>query len=255
MKISIITVTFNSEETIADCITSVNNQNYNNIEHVIIDGGSSDNTIKIIRSIPNRVTKIVSEPDNGIYDAMNKGIKMASGEVIGILNSDDFYHSNSIVSKIVSTFNNDYIDALYGDVRFVSWKDSNKTVRYYSSKMFKPSMFRFGFMPAHASFFTYKIYFEKYGYYRTDFLIASDFELLLRFLYVHELRAKYLPVVFLKMRLGGVSTKSIKSNFIINKEIVKACKENGIYTNMGILMLKYFIKVWQFIFIKRKKLV
>ena len=138
MKISIITVTYNSTATIAMCIASVQKQSYHNIEHIIIDGASKDNTVTIINSMPNRVTKIISEPDLGIYDAMNKGINLASGEIIGILNSDDFFTSEDVVN---------------GDVCFVNPGNLKKVVRYYSSKMFKPSLFRFGFMPAHPGFY------------------------------------------------------------------------------------------------------
>ena len=153
MKISIITATYNSASTIKECIESVNAQTYKNIEHIIIDGASKDNTLEIINNLPNRVTKIVSEPDKGIYDAMNKGIKAATGDVIGILNSDDFFTSDNIIEIVVENFKNCDIDALYGDVHFVNPDDITKSVRYYSSAIFKP----LGFMPAHPSFYMKRV--------------------------------------------------------------------------------------------------
>lgn len=168
MKISIITATYNSEAHIADCVRSVNSQTYDNIEHIIIDGASKDNTLEIINCIPNRVTTIVSEPDKGIYDAMNKGIKAATGDIIGILNSDDFFTSDNIIETVVDNFKNSDIDALYGDVHFVNPDDISKSVRYYSSAIFKPLLFRFGFMPAHPSFYMKKECYEKHGLYALD---------------------------------------------------------------------------------------
>lgn len=244
MKISIITVTYNSSKTIADTITSVYNQSYQNIEHIIVDGNSKDDTLKIVKNLPNRVEKIISEPDKGIYDAMNKGIKIATGDIVGILNSDDFYHKNDIIELIAKAFENKNVESVYGDVRFVSQDNLDKTVRYYSSKIFKPYLFKFGFMPAHPTFFIYKRFFDEYGYYKMGYKIAADFELLLRFIKNNNLKTLYISTDFLKMRVGGVSTKSIKSNFILNKEIIRACKENGIRTNYLYLSFKYFIKVF-----------
>ena len=184
MKISIITVTYNSTATIAMCIASVQKQSYHNIEHIIIDGASKDNTVTIINSMPNRVTKIISEPDLGIYDAMNKGINLASGEIIGILNSDDFFTSEDVVKKIAAAFKSNTIDVVNGDVCFVNPGNLKKVVRYYSSKMFKPSLFRFGFMPAHPGFYVRRKCYEELGLYKTDYKIAADYELLIRYLKV-----------------------------------------------------------------------
>lgn len=253
MKISIITIAYNSASTFRDSIESVLNQTYSDIEYIVVDGLSKDNTVDIIKEYEpkfNGRLRWISEKDKGIYDAMNKGLKMASGEVVGIINSDDFYHRNDVITEIVKAFEDDTIQATIADVRFVNPKDLNKTVRYYSSKNFSPNRFRFGFMPAHPTFFTYKKNFESFGYYQTDYKIAADYELLMRFLYTHQLNYKYLPIDVMKMRTGGVSTASWKSNLILNKEIVRACKENGIYTNLFILSLKYFIKVPELIFTK-----
>ena len=245
MKISIITATYNSEAHIADCVKSVNSQTYDDIEHIIIDGASKDNTLEIVKNIPNRVVKIVSEPDRGIYDAMNKGINLATGDVIGILNSDDFFTSNDVIETVVNAFNNNDIEALYGDVHFVDPNDLNKCVRYYSSAIFKPSLFRFGFMPAHPSFYMKRECYEKHGLYALDYRIAADYDLLIRYLYKEKINYKYLKKDFVTMRTGGVSTENFNSRVTLNREIVKACKRYGISTNMFLLSLKYFYKIFE----------
>jgi glycosyltransferase involved in cell wall biosynthesis len=248
MMISLITVTYNSERTLRDTIQSVLNQTYSDIEYIVIDGLSKDCTVDIIREyeplFQGRL-KWKSEKDNGLYDAMNKGISMSTGDIVGIINSDDFYHRRDIISKIVETFQNKKIQAAYGDVRFVNPDNLGKTVRYYSSGSFSLRRFRYGFMPAHPTFFTYRKYFEEFGYYKTDYRIAADYELLVRFLHTHQLKTAYIPLDFMKMRTGGISTASIKSNIILNKEIVRACSENGIWTCMPLLFLKYFIKIFE----------
>lgn len=253
MKISLVTATYNSSSTIAGCIISVNNQTYPDIEHIIIDGKSNDDTIEIIQCIPNRVSKIISEPDKGIYDAMNKGINLATGDIIGILNSDDFFTSDEVIEKIVSVFKTKNIDGVYGDICFVKHADLNKVVRYYSSSWFKPSLFRLGFMPAHPSCYIRRKCYQEFGLYKTNFKIASDFELLIRYLKVIKLRTSYLNFCVVTMRIGGVSTRNLKSNWNLNKEIVRACRENGVYTNMLILFFKYFIKITGYLFPNRPK--
>lgn len=253
MKVSLVTVTYNSAKTLRDTIESVLSQTYENIEYIVVDGLSDDNTMDIVREYEPRFQgrmRYISEKDKGLYDAMNKGIRMASGDIVGIINSDDFYHRNDIIQLIVDAFNAYDIQAVYGDVRFVNPDNLNKTIRYYSSKIFRPFLFRFGFMPAHPSFFTYRCNFEKFGFYKTDYKISSDFELLLRFIYIHHLKTKYLALDFMKMRIGGVSTANFKSRIILNKEIVRACKDNGIWTCMPLLFLKYFIKVFELVFVR-----
>lgn len=245
MKISIITATYNSEAHIADCIKSVNNQTYNNIEHIIIDGASKDTTLEIINSTPNRITNVISEPDKGIYDAMNKGIRAATGDIIGILNSDDFFTSDNIIETVVDNFKIHSIDALYGDIHFVNPDDLSKTVRYYSSAIFKPSLFRFGFMPAHPSFYMKKECYDKYGLYALDYKIASDYDLLIRYLYKERINYKYLKKDFVTMRTGGVSTENFNSRVTLNREIVRACKKYGIKTNMFLLSFKYLYKIFE----------
>lgn len=251
MKITIITVTYNSGKTVRDTMESVLKQSYTNYEYIIKDGGSKDDTLEICREYEPKFEgrmKIISAPDKGMYDGINKGIRMATGDVVGIINSDDFYHRSDIFDIIAKTFEeNKNIQAIYGDVRFVHPDNLEKTVRYYSSKHWKPWRFRFGFMPAHPTFFTYKENFEKYGYYQYDYHIAADYELLIRHLYTNKVPAKYVPIDFMKMRTGGRSTNGWKANVLLNKEIVRACKENGIWTCMPLLFLKYFIKVFELI--------
>ncbi len=244
-KISIITATFNSSAHIADCVKSVNDQTYHDIEHIIVDGASKDNTLDVVNSIPNRVEKIISEPDKGIYDAMNKGIQAATGDVIGILNSDDFFTSDDVIQTVVDSFKNNDIDALYGDVHFVSPDNLSKSVRYYSSSVFKPSLFRFGFMPAHPSFYMKKESYDKYGLYELDYKISSDFDLMIRYLYKEKIKYKYIKKDFVTMRTGGVSTENFNSRVTLNKEIVRACRKYGIYSNMFILSLKYLYKIFE----------
>jgi glycosyltransferase involved in cell wall biosynthesis len=245
--ISIVTVSYNSKGTIIDTIRSVLSQTYPDIEYIVIDGSSSDGTIELIKSFGDKIQKFVSEPDKGIYDAINKGIRLSTGNIIGILNSDDFFYSDNVIQKVVDAFHRDNIDAVYGDVQFVDPVNTSKIVRYYSSKQFKPTKFKFGFMPAHPSFYVKRELFGKLGSYKTDYKIAADFELLARFMYVNQIRCKYIEMPFVSMRTGGVSNKSILSNIILNKEIARACKENGIHTNYINIYSKYFTKVFEYI--------
>jgi glycosyltransferase involved in cell wall biosynthesis len=241
MKISIITVTYNSEKYIKFCMDSVFQQTYKDVEYIVIDGNSSDNTLEIVKSYDK--VRYMSEADSGIYDAINKGIKMASGELIGVLNSDDFFADSNVLTRIVTEFEKaPNLEAVFADVLFVKQSDINKSVRYYSSKGFQPGLFRFGFQPAHPTFYVKKEVFDRYGYYRTDLKIAGDFELLLRFLYIHKINYKYVNDLWVKMRIGGVSTSGFKSIAKINTEIIKACKLNRVYTNPLLVYSKYTVK-------------
>ena len=257
MKISLITVSYNSAATIEDTFNSVLTQTYSDVEYIVVDGNSTDNTIDIIKEYEKRFDgkmRWVSEPDKGLYDAINKGIKMATGDIVGVIHSDDFYMYDTVLEQIVKAFTKETnIQVVFGDVRFVNPDNLQKTVRYYSSKNFTLRRFRFGFMPAHPTFFTYKSNFENLGDYKTIYTIAADFELLLRFLYIHKLPYRYLPLDMIIMRTGGLSTKSYKSNILLNKEIVKACKENGLYTNLPLVWLKYFVKIFELVKTKEDK--
>jgi glycosyltransferase involved in cell wall biosynthesis len=245
-SVSIITVSHNSVRTISNTIKSVLDQTYKNIEYIVIDGASTDGTIGLINSYGKSISIFRSEADNGIYDAINKGIRLASGNIVGILNSDDFFYNNEVIEKVAAAFADGDIDAVIGDAQFVDPVNTSKVVRYYSSKSFNTGKFKFGFMPAHPSFYVKRELFEKFGYYRVDYKIAADFELLLRFLAINKIEYKYLEMPFISMRTGGVSNKSILSNYILNKEIVRACKENGIETNYFLIYSKYFTKIFEY---------
>lgn len=244
MKISIITAAYNSASTIRDTILSVKGQSYPCIEYIVIDGASTDGTQEILNSFGASIDKFVSEPDKGIYDAINKGINLATGDIIGILNSDDFFYNNSVVERISEEFTRYNPDAVYGDIRFVNSK--SETIRYYSSKNFHPGKFRFGFMPAHPSFYARRELFEKYGLYKTDYKIAADYELLIRFLYGNRIKTRYIEMPFVSMRRGGVSNKSMLSNITLNREILRACRENGINTNYLYIYSKYLTKIFEY---------
>ena len=246
-SVSIITVCYNSKGTISDTIKSVLAQTYPEIEYIIVDGCSNDGTVELVNSFGNHISKFISEPDNGIYDAMNKGIRLASGKIVGILNSDDFFYDNTIIEKVANTFLENDIDAVIGDVQFVDPGNLKRVIRYYSSKKFKVGRFRYGYMPAHTSFYVKRYLFEKFGYYKTDFKIAADYELLIRFLHTHKIRYKYIEIPFVSMRTGGVSNKSLLSNFTLNKEIARACKENGISTNYLYIYSKYFLIIFEYL--------
>lgn len=247
MKISLLTVSFNSETTIKDTVESIQSQDYKDIEYIVVDGNSSDGTVGIIKSYDSLISKWISEPDKGIYDAMNKAIRMASGEVVGILNSDDFYYNNQILSQVAKEFSDPSIDVVFGDLVFVDPHDLNKAVRKYSSARWHPGKFAWGFMPAHPTVFIRRRYYEKFGLFKTDYKIAADYELLIRFLYVHKLKYRYLPLTMVKMRKGGVSSKNLMSNIILNNEIIRGCRENGIKTNVMKVYSKYVTKIFELV--------
>ena len=251
MKVSIITVAFNSAATIAHCMQSVLDQSYSNIEYIVVDGLSKDNTLNIVREFePLFAGKMrwISENDNGIYDAMNKGLHMATGDVVGILNSDDFFTDNDVIEKVAQAFTDDKIDAVYGDVHFVRETNLSRCVRYYSSAGFRPWWLRFGIMPAHPSFYARKEVFQKAGLYKTDYKIGGDFEMMVRLFKRFDIKTKCLPMVFVTMRMGGASTKNVGSRLTLLREDTRACRENGVYTHPLLICLKYFYKVLEFRF-------
>lgn len=247
MKISVITVVYNRAATIEKAIQSVIAQDYHDIEYVVVDGGSTDGTLTIIDKFIDHIHQYVSGKDEGMYDALNKGIRLATGDIIGVLHADDWFSSHHIISGIAKEFKqNHHLDAVYGDIAFIKENDPRKVVRYYSSAVFKPSLLSWGFIPAHPTFFCKRKCFEKFGYYKTDFDIAADYELLLRFFKVHHIRAKYLPVRFTNMNMGGKSTSGIRSTIKINQEILKACRQNNIRTNYFKLYARYFFKIKEY---------
>lgn len=226
-------------------------QTYENIEYIIVDGGSEDGTLEIIKKYETKFhgrLKYISEKDKGIYDAMNKGIHLSTGDVVGILNSDDYYTSDNVVERLIAAFDDKTVDAVYGDVHFIRDGQSDKVVRYYSSKMFHPFWLRFGFMPAHPSFYARRSVYEQVGDYKLDYRIGSDFEMMVRLFRHHCIHAVYLPMDFVTMRMGGVSTNGLRSHRLLLQEDIRACRENGIYTNRFFISLKYLYKILEFRF-------
>ena len=248
MKISIITATFNSASTVKDTFESVLAQKYKNIEYIVVDGLSNDNTVDIIKEYEPRFNgrmRWISEKDKGLYDAMNKGIAMATGDVVGILNSDDFYTSNDAIAVIAEAMNDKSIDAVYGDIHFVNDDNLNKSVRYYSSAIFKRSLMRIGLMPAHPSFYCRREVYNRYGTFDTSYRIGADFESLLRYIYINRIQTKYIKKDFVTMRTGGASTNGFSSRWQIMQDHIRAMKSHGIKSNIFILSLRYPYKIYE----------
>ncbi len=249
MKISLITACYNSVSTIGKTFESVASQRGVNLEYIVVDGGSTDGTVDVIKEYAAKTNdftiKWVSERDRGIYDAMNKGIKMATGDVVGILNSDDVLSDEYTLSTIAEAFDHE-IDAAYADIRFVR-ELGGRTIRYCSAKYFKPWMFRFAVMIPHPSFYCRRELFEKYGVYSLDYKICADFELVMRFMWKHQIRTRYLNKCVVVMRTGGASTAGLASNITINKEDLRALKAHGYWSSLWLIYLKYFFKIWGFL--------
>ena len=245
MKISIITVTFNGAATIEDCIISVASQTYPDIEHLIIDGGSTDETVEVIKKYESQVAYWVSEPDGGIYEAMNKGIKQATGDVIGILNSDDFYAYEAVIEEVVRAITENKTDSCYGDIVYVDRDNTAKIVRQWNAGEYKKEKFKTGWMPPHPTFFCKKSVYEKYGFLNLDFPLAADYELMLRFLYKHEVSAAHIPKVLVKMRTGGTSRPGLYTIRAL-VENYQAWKVNGLRYPVTVF-LKPFLKIRQFL--------
>lgn len=232
MKISIITVCYNSAKTISDTINSVANQTLTNKEHIIVDGGSTDLTMDIVAAAAEYV-RFISEPDKGIYDAMNKGIELATGDVIGTLNADDFYYDSQVLKEVERVFLDPNVDACYGDLIYVKQDDTGQTVRFWKSNEYKDKLFKSGWMPAHPTFFVRKSVYEKFGRFDLNFKIAADFELLFRLIEQHKIRTVYIPKVLVKMRLGGTTNKNISNILTQNKEIISTLRRH--YPNFSLL--------------------
>lgn len=239
MKFSIITVCFNCDSTIRDTIESVISQDYPDVEYIIVNGASTDNTQSIINEYSDRIDAVVNEPDNGIYDAMNKGLALTTGEWVGILNADDFYQNPSVISNIAKCIDDSPdSDLVYGDVVFVDPKNVSNVTRYYRSSNFKAWQLRFGRMPPHPATFISRNAYQIAGNYELDYKISADYEMLVRLLLVHNFKITRLDALLVRMRSGGVSTSGLRSNFILNREIIKACRDNGIYTNWLFVLSK-----------------
>jgi glycosyltransferase len=248
MKISIITATYNSGAHISDCVRSVNNQTFNNIEHIIIDGASKDNTLEIINSLPNRVASIVSEPDKGIYDAMNKGIKAATGDIIGILNSDDFFASNDVIENIVKEFSNDStLEGIYTNLYYVNQDNPDQIIRHWVSNSFKKRSFFKGWHPPHPTLYLRREVYEKYGNFNLDFSLSADFELMLRFFEKYNIKTKYLPITTIRMRLGGATSKNWQNVRNQNIQCINAFRTNGFRPPLLYPVFRLLPKLLQFI--------
>ncbi len=246
--ITIITATLNCAGTLRDTLESVLAQTFCDYEYIVVDGGSQDETLKIIKEYEPRFSgklKWTSEPDKNLYDALNKGIGMAMGDVVGILNADDFYSSPNILVTVARTMEDRNIEAVYGDVHYVRREETDKTVRYYSSRIFRPWLMRLGFMPAHPSFYCRRECFLTHGLYDTSFRVAADFELLLRIIYLGHIHMRYLPLDFVTMRRGGISSSGMRSYLQIMRDHLRALKKNGVYSNVLLLSLRYIYKVWE----------
>jgi len=247
MKVSVITVVFNAVDTIADTIISVANQDYEDIEHIIIDGGSTDGTVAVLEKFRDKLAIVVSEPDEGIYDAMNKGIALASGTVVGMLNADDWYENESVVSNVVSTFNHDAeLDAVYGDIVFVTKDKPHSLVRYWKSQPYKAGLFESGWMPPHPTFFVKKECYNRYGMFDLNFKIQSDFDLTMRFMQLNKIKTQYISGVMVKMRMGGVTNNRISNVVKGNYEAYLACKKNGLEVTPLFMLKKVLSRVPQF---------
>ena len=239
LKISIITVCYNSSATIADTIRSVAQQTYKNIEHIIVDGQSNDSTILVVEANLHDRLKFISEPDEGIYDAMNKGLALSDGEVICFLNSDDIYADNEILSKVVKEMMKYSLDAYYGDIVYFKPNAPSRTFRRYRSHRFKPDRIPYGWMPAHPALFMRRWIYERLGGFRTHFKIAGDFDFVARAFTSYNIKYQYSPKIIARMQTGGISNAGLRSKFLLNREVLQSCRENGIKTNMFKLMLKY----------------
>jgi len=246
MKISIITATYNSQATVQDTLRSVASQAYNNIEHIIIDGLSTDNTISIVKGFPH-VARINVEKDHGIYDAMNKGLKLATGEVVGILNSDDFYTDEKVLSQVMEAFSDPFVDVVYGDLQYVKQNDVHVVVRTWKSGQYKKKNFYYGWMPPHPTFFVRRKIYEEVGLFNTDLRSAADYEMMLRILVKHGARAHYIPGIMVKMRAGGMSNASVRNRLRANQEDRMAWRLNELKPFFFTTWLKPMRKIIQFI--------
>ena len=262
MKISVITATFNSSATLADTLASVVAQTYADVEHIIVDGASTDSTLTVVEHYrpayerAGKTLRVVSEPDRGIYDAMNKGIAMATGTLVGLLNSDDFFTSPDVLARVAEAFGADAcnadagadaLDAVYGDVHYVDQRQTTRVVRHYSSAFFRPWMMRMGFMPAHPSFYCRRRLYDVHGGFDLDFRVAADFEQLLRMIFVGRIHTRYLPVDFVTMRTGGASSSGLTSHKRIYRDHRAAYRKNGVYSNFLLEGCRYLYKILELV--------
>lgn len=246
MKVSIITVTYNSEAHLEQTIKSVIEQTYKDIEYIIIDGDSTDNTKKIIGKYQPNITRFISEKDSGIYDALNKGLEMASGDIIGILHSDDFYEHERVIEHVVASFKQNKADALYANLYYVDAGNTKKIIRKWKSGIYQPNSFKFGWMPPHPTFFVRKNVYERLGKFNLNFKTSADYELMLRFIHKHHIKLAYLNEYIVRMRVGGQSNASFNNRILANMEDRKAWEVNQLKPYFFTLWLKPLRKITQF---------
>lgn len=246
MKVTIITATYNSEKYLEGCIQSILNQSYKNIEHIIIDGKSTDGTLSIIKKYESVISKWISEKDRGLYDALNTGMSMATGDIVGILNSDDLLASTKIIEDIVTAFQTIPIDSLYGDLEYVEPDDINKVYRLWRGRVYNRNLFKLGWMPAHPTFYVKRDLIVKYGGYQNHYFSAADYEFMCRYLYLHRVSSYYLPKLIVKMRRGGQSNDSLARRFRANRRDYLAMKKNGIPFPFLVSILKPLRKLPQY---------
>lgn len=247
MKISLITVTYNADKFLRECIASVAAQKYVDLEYIVIDGVSSDNTISVINENISLISRFISEKDLGMYDALNKGIKLATGDIIGILNADDVLATATILADVTKLFSDNSIEVLYGDLWYVNQQQPEKVVRKWRSKNYRNGLFQWGWMPAHPTFYAKRELFEKLGYYRLDMGSAADYELMIRFLHKNKVKSQYMPKVMVKMRTGGLSNSSVANRMKANQADLEAMKINGIKYPRLAAFLKPLRKIPQFL--------
>jgi len=246
MKMSVITVCYKSAGTLAQTLQSIVDQDWPSVERIVIDGGSTDGTADILERFRSRLAYIVSEPDHGVYDAMNKGLALASGDVIGFLNADDVYADREVLSRVMTVMEREGLDALLGDVEFFRPEEPTRTVRRYRSSRFRPDRIAWGWMPAHPALFLHRRVYERFGLFRTDYRIAGDFEYCARIFRDNTLVYRSLPEMLVRMRTGGISTGGWRNTVLLNQEVMRACRENGIDTNMLKIFSKYPAKMLEF---------
>jgi len=247
LRVSIITIVRNNRATMEDCVKNVLSQSYKEIEYIVVDGGSNDGTIDIIQAYHERISQWISEPDQGIYDAMNKGIEMATGQVIGFLHSSDVYAHPRVIEEVARVFEKSNASSVYGDLQYVDKENLNRVIRNWKSSPYRHGKFRQGWMPPHPTFFVRKEIYEKYGYFNTDFRIAGDYELMLRFLERYRISAAYIPEVLVKMRWGGMSNGGIKNILIKSYEDYRAWGMNDLNGGVHTILFKNLSKIPQFL--------
>jgi glycosyltransferase involved in cell wall biosynthesis len=246
VKISVLTVCYNSERTIEDTIRSVRDQTYKDVEHVIVDGASTDGTMRVVTRYRDCLAQVISEPDRGIYDAMNKGVLLATGDVVGTLNADDIYADETVLEQVAAIFSDPAVDACYADLVYVSADDPTKVRRYWRSCPYRAGLFERGWMPAHPTFFVRRRVYEEHGLFDTQFKLQSDFELTMRFINVQRIKTVYTPRIWVRMRMGGVSNRSIRNVMRGNIEAYKACKKQGIKVSPLFFLMKIASRIPQF---------